>query len=100
MGPLHGVKVVEIASIGPGPFAAMMLADMGADVVRLERAGGGDAGLGPGAWNLTNRGRPSVAVDLKHPDGRALVLRLAADADALIEGFRPGVMEGLRAREP
>lgn len=94
MGPLHGVKVVEVASIGPGPFAAMMLADMGADVIRLERAGAG-GGLGSGSWNVTNRGRPSVAVDLKHADGRELVLRLASSADALIEGFRPGVMERL-----
>ncbi|HET6829794.1 MAG TPA: CaiB/BaiF CoA-transferase family protein [Solirubrobacterales bacterium] len=94
MGPLHGVKVVEIASIGPGPFAAMMLADMGADVVRLERAGG-DAGLGSGAWNFMHRGRPSVACDLKSAAGRDLVLRLCGEADALVEGFRPGVMERL-----
>ncbi|MCW3065311.1 MAG: carnitine dehydratase [Solirubrobacterales bacterium] len=94
MGPLHGVRVVELASIGPGPFAAMMLADMGADVVRLERAGGGTS-IGGGAWNFTNRGRPSVGVDLKHPEGRELVLRLVESADALIEGFRPGVMERL-----
>src|SRR5664279_2274859 len=93
-GPLHGVKVVEIASIGPGPFAAMMLADMGAEVIRLERASAG-GGLGSGSWNVTNRGRPSVAVDLKHPAGRELVLRLVSDAEALIEGFRPGVMERL-----
>ncbi len=94
MGPLHGIKVIEIASIGPGPFAAMMLADMGADVVRLERAGAA-AGLGSGAWNHTHRGRPSVGCDLKNPEGRDLVLRLAGGADALIEGFRPGVMERL-----
>lgn len=94
MGPLEGVKVVEIASIGPGPFAAMMLADAGADVIRLERGGAG-AGLGSGSWNHTHRGRPSVACDLKHPDGRELVLRLCESADALIEGFRPGVMERL-----
>ena len=93
-GPLSGVKVVEIAGIGPGPFAAMMLADMGADVLRLDRLGGG--GLGIGRANLLNRGRPSAAVDLKHPDGRALVMRLAGSADALLEGFRPGVMERLR----
>lgn len=92
-GPLAGVRVIEIASIGPGPFAAMMLADAGADVVRLERAG--SAGLGSGTWNHTNRGRPSVACDLKHPAGRDLVLRLCGSADALIEGFRPGVMERL-----
>jgi len=94
MGPLHGVKVVEIASIGPGPFAAMMLADLGADVIRLERAGG-DAGLGSGSWNLMHRGRPSVACDLKAQAGRDLALRLCEGADALVEGFRPGVMERL-----
>lgn len=92
-GPLHGVKVVEIASIGPGPFAAMMLADMGAEVIRLERAGSG--GLGAGSWNYVHRGRPSVGCDLKNPAGRDMVLRLCESADALIEGFRPGVMEKL-----
>jgi alpha-methylacyl-CoA racemase len=92
-GPLQNVRVLEVASIGPGPFAAMMLADMGADVLRLDRPGGG--GLGTGRANLLNRGRPSAAVDLKHPDGRALVMRLAKSADALVEGFRPGVMERL-----
>jgi alpha-methylacyl-CoA racemase len=92
-GPLHGVRVVEVASIGPGPFAAMMLADMGADVIRLERGGGG--GLGAGSWNHVHRGRPSVGCDLKHPQGRELLLRLAESADALVEGFRPGVMEKL-----
>jgi alpha-methylacyl-CoA racemase len=95
VGPLEGVKVVEIASIGPGPFAAMMLADMGADVIRLERTGAGGGGLGSGSWNVTNRGRPSVGIDLKHPRGRELVLRLGGLADALTEGFRPGVMERL-----
>ncbi len=94
VGPLHEVKVVEIASIGPGPFAAMMLADMGADVVRLERAGAA-AGLGSGSWNYMHRGRPSVACDLKNPAGRDLALRLCEGADVLIEGFRPGVMERL-----
>jgi alpha-methylacyl-CoA racemase len=93
VGPLHGIKVVEIASIGPGPFAAMMLADMGADVIRLERTDAG--GLGSGSWNVMNRGRPSAAVDLKHGEGRALALRLLESADALLEGFRPGVMERL-----
>src|SRR4051812_40407386 len=92
-GPLHGIRGIEIAGIGPGPFAAMMLADMGADVLRLDRADGG--GLGIGRANLLNRGRPSAAVDLKHEDGRALVTRLAQSADALLEGFRPGVMERL-----
>ena len=94
MGPLQGVKVIEVASIGPGPFAAMMLADMGADVIRLER-GGQAGGLGAGSWNVTNRGRPSVAVDLKRPGARDLVLGLSERADALTEGFRPGVMERL-----
>ncbi len=94
-GPLAGVKIVEVASIGPGPFAAMVLADAGADVIRLERAG--SAGLGAGSWNYTHRGRPSVACDLKHGEGRELLLRLACSADGLIEGFRPGVMEKLGA---
>ena len=92
-GPLHGIKVVEVASIGPGPFAVMMLADMGADVIRLERAGGG--GLGSGSWNYAHRGRPSVGCDLKLPEGREMLLRLCESADALVEGFRPGVMEKL-----
>ena len=95
MGPLQGVKVVEIASIGPGPFAAMMLADMGADVIRLERGGAAGGGLGAGSWNVMHRGRPSVGVDLKSDEGRELVLRLCESADALVEGFRPGVMERL-----
>lgn len=94
MGPLHGVKVVEVASIGPGPFAVMMLADMGADVIRLERAGAG-AGLGSGSWNYMHRGRPSVDCDLKTDAGKELTLRLCERADVLIEGFRPGVMERL-----
>jgi alpha-methylacyl-CoA racemase len=95
-GPLSGIKVVEVASIGPGPFTAMMLADMGADVVRVDRAAsahGGDPGTPP--KDVMNRGRRSVAVDLKHPDGVATVLELVQGADALIEGFRPGVMERL-----
>ena len=94
-GPLQGVRIVEIASIGPGPFAAMMLADLGADVIRLDRRGGADGPLATGAWNLMNRGRRSAAVDLKHPGGRELVLELCEAADALVEGFRPGVMERL-----
>lgn len=92
-GPLDGVRVVEIGSIGPGPFAAMLLADMGAEVVRLERPGA--SGLGDGAWNLTNRNRRSLGIDLKADGAAELVLRLCEDADALIEGFRPGVMERL-----
>ena len=96
-GPLVGLKVVEIGSIGPGPFCAMLLADLGADVVRVDRATG--AGLvGPNAdfrTELLHRGRRSLAVDLKHPDGVEAVLSLVTDADVLIEGFRPGVTERL-----
>jgi len=94
MGPLDGVKVIEIAGIGPGPFCAMMLADMGAEVVRVDRAA--QAGeRGSASRDVLRRGRRSIAVDLKHPDGVETVLRLAARADALIEGFRPGVAERL-----
>jgi len=96
MGPLAGVRVVEIAGIGPGPFAAMMLADMGADVVRVDRAGnvwGGDPATPP--RDIMNRGRRSIGVDLKNPDGVETVLSLVEKADALIEGFRPGVTERL-----
>ncbi|HEX2577595.1 MAG TPA: CaiB/BaiF CoA-transferase family protein [Aquihabitans sp.] len=96
MGPLAGIKIIEIAGIGPGPYGAMLLADLGADVVRIDRAGnvtGGDPATPPG--DLLARGRRSVGVDLKHPDGVATVLELVAGADALVEGFRPGVMERL-----
>ncbi|MCU1351671.1 MAG: Alpha-methylacyl-CoA racemase [Acidimicrobiales bacterium] len=96
MGPLSGVKIVEIAGIGPGPFCAMLLSDLGADIVRVDRSTnvmGGDPATPPG--DVLNRGRRSVAVDLKNPDGVATVLDLIAGADALIEGFRPGVMERL-----
>ena len=92
-GPLRGTKVVEIAGIGPGPHACMILADLGADVIRLERAGGGP--LGVGAHDVLTRGRPSVAVDLKHPDAPGLVLDLVERADALVEGLRPGATERL-----
>ncbi|WP_026212631.1 CaiB/BaiF CoA transferase family protein [Longispora albida] len=93
-GPLAGLKIVEIAGIGPAPFAAMLLADLGADIIRIDRPGG-TLRLGAAEHDLLNRGRPSVAVDLKHPDAAALVLDLASRADALIEGFRPGVAERL-----
>jgi alpha-methylacyl-CoA racemase len=93
MGPLHGIKVLEFGGIGPGPFAAMLLADLGADVVRLQRAG--DASPVAGGEGVDRRGRPAVTVDLKDPEDVAVVGRLAAAADALIEGFRPGVMERL-----
>jgi alpha-methylacyl-CoA racemase len=95
-GPLAGLKIIEIAGIGPGPFTAMLLADMGADVVRIDRAGnvsGGDPATPPS--NVSDRGRRSVGVDLKHPDGVEAVLSLCERADGLIEGFRPGVMERL-----
>ena len=95
-GPLTGFKIIEMAGIGPAPFAAMMLADMGAEVVRVERAAAvrGAAPETPHG-DLLRRNRRNVAVDLKHPDGVAVVLDLVAAADALIEGFRPGVMERL-----
>jgi alpha-methylacyl-CoA racemase len=96
MGPLAGVKVIELAGIGPGPFCAMMLADMGAEVIRVDRAQnvrGGDPDLPPA--DLLNRGRRSIGVDLKSPDGVEVVLELVEGADALIEGFRPGVTERL-----
>ncbi len=97
MGPLDGIKVVELAGLGPGPWCAMALSDMGAEVIRIDRADavGSDSPdqLPPDFVN--RRGRPSVAVDLKSPAGVEVVLRLAEQADALIEGFRPGVVERL-----
>jgi alpha-methylacyl-CoA racemase len=90
-GPLAGVKVLEFVGIGPGPFAAMLLADMGADVLRIDRPGGGD----PYSRNVVNRGRPTLHADLKDSSHVAEVLKLVERADALIEGFRPGVMERL-----
>ena len=96
MGPLTGVKVVEIAGIGPGPFCAMMLSDMGAEVLRVDRTEATDLGVrNDPKYNLLNRGRRSIAVNLKSPEGVAAVKRLVQRADALIEGFRPGVMERL-----
>jgi len=90
-GPLAGVRVVELAGLGPGPFAAMLLADLGADVVRVDRPAGARASR----QDVVNRGKRSVAVDLKAPAGRDLVLRLVDSADVLLEGFRPGVAERL-----
>ncbi len=92
-GPLSGVKVVEIAGIGPGPHACMILADLGADVIRVERPGG--QVFSGGATMLLNRGRPSVALNLKEPEAIATVLKLVEDADVLVEGLRPGVTERL-----
>ncbi len=96
MGPLAGIKVVELAGIGPGPMCAMLLADMGATVLRVDRPEPSGLGIDrPLRYNLLLRGRRSVAVDLKSPAGKALALRLVKHADALIEGFRPGVTERL-----
>jgi alpha-methylacyl-CoA racemase len=96
MGPLSGIKIVELAGIGPGPFAGMMLSDMGADIIRVDRA----QQVNPAMFDKTNleplyRGRRSIGVDLKNPEGVELVLRLVEGADALFEGFRPGVTERL-----
>lgn len=92
-GPLSGIRIIELAGIGPGPFCGMMLADMGADVIRVERPGGnpGDAG----GHDILFRNRKSVAVNLKTPAGVEAVLRLCEKADGLFEGFRPGVAERL-----
>jgi alpha-methylacyl-CoA racemase len=90
-GPLSGLKIVEFAGIGPGPFCGMLLSDLGADVVRVDRKGSGRASPA----DVTSRGRRSVALDLKLPDAIEAVLKLLESADGLIEGFRPGVMERL-----
>ena len=92
-GPLNGIRIIELAGIGPGPFCGMMLADMGAEVIRVERPGGnpGDAG----GHDILFRNRRSIAVNLKHPAGAETVLKLCESADAIFEGFRPGVAERL-----
>jgi alpha-methylacyl-CoA racemase len=96
MGPLQGLRVIEMAGIGPAPFCAMLLADMGAEVLRVDRLVASDIGIPvPPKFDLLNRNKRSVAVDLKSPEGHATVGRLIAQADVLIEGFRPGVMERL-----
>ncbi|SEG05206.1 alpha-methylacyl-CoA racemase [Thermomonospora echinospora] len=111
-GPLKGVRVIELAGIGPGPFAAMLLADLGAEVIRVDRPsavlppesrdigkamgpGGSDTALDPRSTDFSNRGKRSIAVDLKSERGRQVVLRLVEQADVLLEGFRPGVTERL-----
>ena len=91
MGPLNGIRVVEFAGIGPGPFAAMLLSDMGAEVIRIDRKGG----RSPHKTEITYRGRSAVALDMKKPEAVEAALKLIDGADALIEGFRPGVMERL-----
>jgi alpha-methylacyl-CoA racemase len=96
MGPLAGVRIIEMAGIGPGPFCGMMLSDMGAEVIRVDRKSAADLGVEmPRQFNVLNRGRRSIALDLKTPEGIAAVKRIATKCDALIEGFRPGVMERL-----
>ncbi len=95
-GPLQGIKVVELAGIGPAPMCAMLLADLGAEVIRVDRLAPADLGIDSGRqYNLLERSRRSIAVDLKSAEGVEVVLKLAEQADALIEGFRPGVTERL-----
>src|SRR5438105_13628486 len=94
MGPLKGIRVVEIAGIGPGPFACMLLADLGADIIRLERPTG-PRGLDAIPANITNRSRRSVGIDLQNPDAVELVLRLVEGADALVERLRRGPADRL-----
>ena len=89
MGPLSGVRVVEFAGLGPGPFCGMLLADLGADVVRIDRRGGGG---GLGATSLLDRGKRSIALDLKDPADIEVVRALVRRADVLLEGYRPGTM--------
>ena len=98
MGPLTGLRVVEMAGIGPAPFCAMLLADMGAEVVRVDRVARADLGLDLGKeprFDVLRRGRKSIALDLKKPEAVAATMRLIAQADVVIEGFRPGTMERL-----
>lgn len=96
MGPLRGIRIVEFGGIGPGPMGAMLLAELGATVLRIERRETAELGLPrPRKYDLLLRSRPAIRLDLKSSDGRALALQLAAQADASIEGFRPGVMEQL-----
>ena len=95
MGPLQGIRVVELAGIGPGPFCGMLLADLGAEVVLVDRKGGSLPFGAKPKHDLTRRGKRSIALDLKQPGAAEVVLRLLEQADALIEGFRPGVMERL-----
>jgi alpha-methylacyl-CoA racemase len=99
MGPLEGIRIVELAGIGPGPFCAMLLSDMGAEVIRVDRAAtvgqDTDRDGNDSRFNLLSRGRRNIAVDLKNPAGIDATLRLIDRADALLEGFRPGVMERL-----
>jgi alpha-methylacyl-CoA racemase len=94
-GPLHGVRVIELVGIGPGPFAAMMLADLGAEVVRVDRASSVRSEGKASPYDVLSRSRRSIGVDLKSPEGVEVVLRLVETADVVTEGFRPGVTERL-----
>lgn len=95
MGPLKGIKIVEIAGLAPGPFAGMMLADMGADVIRVVRPGGLGFGVADPRYDFLNRGKRCVSLNLKDPEGAKLAVRMIEKADGLIEGMRPGAMERL-----
>ena len=98
MGPLEGIRIVELAGIGPGPFCAMLLSDMGAEVIRVDRAAmvgqDTDRDGNDSRFNLLARGRRNIAVDLKNPAAVDATLRLIDQADALLEGFRPGSWSG------
>src|SRR6188472_1696755 len=96
MGPLSGIRILEFEAIGPAPFAGMLLADMGADVLVVDRPGSTDLGLKRERWyDGMMRGKRSVTLDLKKDSSKEIALHLVSRADALIEGFRPGVMERL-----
>ena len=90
MGPLRGIKIVEIVGIGPAPHCCMILSDMGAEIIRIDRPGGNKVG-GTDEAAILNRGRKSIALDLKTPEGVNTARRLIRQADGLVEGFRPGV---------
>ena len=94
MGPLAGFRVIELAGIGPGPFCGMMLSDMGAEVIRVDRIVANPRQ----PRDVMQRNRRSIAVDLKNPEGAEVVLKLCENADAIFEGFRPGVTERLGDR--
>jgi alpha-methylacyl-CoA racemase len=95
MGPLAGIRIIELAGIGPAPFCGMLLADLGADVLLVDRKGGSLPFNASPELDFTRRGKRSIALDLKRPEAAGVVLRLLEGADGLIEGFRPGVMERL-----
>jgi alpha-methylacyl-CoA racemase len=92
-GPLAGVRVIELGGIGPAPFGCMTLADLGADVIRVDRPGGSEMSTAPPESDVLNRGKRSVVLDLKHPAAVSALIALAETADAVVEGYRPGVTE-------